>query len=307
MTRQTRLLGALFACALAVMSWWWGTMSVSAQFPEGAFMNPNPVKSKPLRRFYLDWPREAQVHYYSTESVGTNASDWIFERIEGYVSPERRDYTDGLAQYYFEPWFDHVYTTRQEESASLSESGYRFERVVGHVLSADRDLPGTVPLYRFTRSHVANGHHYQDHFYSLSPTVPAEYIAEGVCCRVWTRQVDLPKALVAIADPLPKERWPNASAQNVGWMVWTGGGNMRLSYSTNNGQSWSAVADVALPATEGLVTNGRYTWKLPTSVGGAVRVRLDWASRPGAAPWASAETDVVVERAKVPAIRIRKH
>jgi hypothetical protein len=280
--------GVVWFVALAVVLGFWPVAVASAQ----------TVTAVAFNRFYLNYPPEAQVHYYSTDKSVPN--EWLFEGVEGYVSPTPRSYTTKLQRFYNDNWVDHVYTASDVEAGILSHHAlYRFELTAGYVVPADRDIPGTVPLYRFTRSHHGASRLYQDHFYSLSSSLPANYIAEGICCRVWKDPVQLPDALLKMTGPGPNQKWSEGSAQTLAWQIWTGGGFMRLSYSTNNGQSWSVIADVPVPRNDGVVANGSYVWHLPATLAGMIRIRLDWVPSPGATPvpWASAQSgDVMVAR-----------
>jgi hypothetical protein len=176
------------------------------------------------------------------------------------------------------------------------------------VVPADKEIPGTVPLYRFVREHKNNAGSriYRDHFYSLSPNLPAGYSAEGICCRVWTAAVPLPASLLAVSVPAPNAKWGKGSVQKIAWSVWTGGGAVRISYSTNGGQSWSPVADVPAPQNYAVVANGSYDWKLPADVAGSIRMKIDWigtAILGTALPLASAQSGNVTVGVIVPNIR----
>ena len=164
-----------------------------------------------------------------------------------------------------------------------------------------------MPLYRYLRTHKASNYKddgsfkmkgsfagtYKDHFYSLSASIPANYSSEGIACRVWKSPVQLPDALLRISEPGPNKQWAKGSTQTIGWEIWTGGGFVRVSYSTNGGQSWSTIAP-AVPVAQnyGVAVNGSYVWPLPATLAGSVRIKLDWISSPDHTPipWASAQS-----------------
>jgi hypothetical protein len=295
----TRLFKSI-ACAAVLATAW------SALQP--ARTTAQSVRAVPFNRFYLTSPADAQVHFYTTDQKAPMS--WKFEGVEGYVSPQPREYTVPLYRYYFDPWFDHFYAAGASETPVGGGHSWAAEGVTGHVVPKDRAIPGTVPLYRFTRRHRANesDRMFQDHFYSLNSQTPADYIAEGVCCRVFKDAVELPDALVKIVDPAPAARWVTGNPQTIRWAVWTGGGYIRLSYSTNAGQTWTRITDQPAPQNEGVMANATYLWKVPPTLKGRVRLRADWVASPGTTPvpWASAQADVEIAAGTVPAIHLQK-
>jgi len=269
-----------------------------------------PVTAVPFNRFYLEYPQDAQVHFYST---GKDVPEhWRFEGIEGYVSPTPRPYTVPLRRLFNKKSLDHLYTTSTVEADNAAANGFNREGFAGHVVPADRDIPGTVPLYRFARPpHSTYDERYgliQDHFYSLSPAVPAKYVAEGVCCRVWKAPVELPDSLLRVSNPVPGSRWDKGSTQQIRWMIWNGSGVIRLSYSANGGESWSQISDVRMPLHEGVMADASYSWQLPPSLTGTIVLKLDWAAAPGATPipWASVRIPNITIRLAVLREPIRK-
>jgi hypothetical protein len=290
--------GAVRLCALAAFLCFVAVAAASAQ----------TVTAEAFNRYYLTYPEDAQVHFYSTGNPGLMNS-WVFEGVEGFVSPAARQYTVPLYRFYADMRADHVYTTSAAERANLLNDPYFVaEGIAAHVVPADKEIPETVPLYRFVRGHKNNAGSrlYRDHFYSLSPNIPAGYDAEGICCRVWKAAVQLPDSLLAMSVPGPNAKWAKGSVQKIGWAVWTGGGVVKISYSTNGGQSWSAVADVPTPQNYGSVTNGSYDWKLPADVAGIIRIKIDWVGTAlfgMALPLASAQSGNVTVGTVVPNIK----
>jgi hypothetical protein len=264
-----------------------------------------PDLALPLNRFYLTIPTDAQVHFYSTD---TNVpAFWMFERVEGYVSPYQTDYSVPLYRLYNDRNYDHVYTTREGEVANLPSLGYTQELVVGHVVPADRLVPGTVPLYRFWRGHEGHDRNYADHFYSLSPTVPRDYTAEGVCCRVWKDRLNIPEHLLRVFVNGANGKLVQGGVQSITWSIWTGGGVLRVSYSVT-GHSWTRIAFIPVPLNYGEISHGSYNWKPPADLTGPLWLKLDWLESPNstAMPWASAETNMlsVTKALVVPPIKI---
>jgi hypothetical protein len=298
----------VLACGVFLLVSAGGSPLVRAQTTTGPFTGSElEVATAPLNRYYLNTPSDAMVHFYSTESVPS--SDWTFERVEGYVLTIERRYTVPLQRFYNDTWFDHVYTTNRSEAAQLPRQSYVREPAALNVIPADRAIPGTVPLYRFSWMHKERGRSYQDHFYSLNPQVPAHYTAEGICCRVWKDPVKgLPLKLVTVSVATPGGKAAQESVRTVKWTVWTGGSVLRLSYSTNSGVAWMPIGEVSVPLKFGVTHAGSVAWKLPAGAPGPLVIRAELLeSATSTSPsWDTDECVVPIEKAKVPPIRIKK-
>jgi hypothetical protein len=285
-------------CAVAVALAWGSLLPAFAQ----------SQKAAPFNRYYLERPPDAQVHFYSMDQKAPVG--WRFEGVEGYVSRDAHAYTVPLYRYYFDRFFDHVYTTSTGETPNAWGIIYRFEGIAGHVVPKERDIPGTVPLYRFTRMHPANDgdRYYQDHFYSLNAQVPADYIAEGACCRVFDAAVSLPDALLKVAEPKPGAPWAAGVPHPIRWMVWTGGGYIRLSSSRTAPASWTPIAVVPAPTVLGVLSAGTFTWTPPGDMVGNIALKVEWVGATDGTklPWAEDTVTVKVERKTVPPILLKK-
>lgn len=250
-----------------------------------------PEQTAAFFRFYRPYPQVPQVHRYSTEAEIDG--DWTYEGIEGYIAKRRLSYTVPLYHLFNSLQWDNVYTTREAERSRLLSSSYISEQdVAGYVLPADRDIPGSVPLYRFSRTFRVGDQYYRDRYYSLNSTPPSSYVAEGVCCRVWQDPLALPEVLFRLTEPESSDTWIQGSVQRIGWQVWTGGGYIRIYYSDDDGESWKFIDAVSVPKTYGVVSSGDYKWKVPTSVFGKIRIKLAWVKENEATvtPWFSETT-----------------
>ena len=232
-------------------------------------------RTAPFYRYYRPYPQVPQVHRYSTEA--DTDDDWTYEGTEGYIAKRQLRYTVPLYHLFNSLQWDNVYTIREAERTRLLSSSYISEQgVAGYVLPPDKDIPGSVPLYRFSRTFRVGEQYYRDRFYSLNSTPPSSYVAEGICCRVWRDSVELPEVLFRLTTPEGPDTWIQGSVQSVAWQVWTGGGYMRIYYSDNDGNSWQYIEAVPVPQIYGVFTSGEYKWKVPTSVFGKIRIKLDW-------------------------------
>jgi hypothetical protein len=242
----------------------------------------------PFYRFYYDGGGKSE-HFYSQGSQVP--AGWRYERIEGYVSPNQLSYMVPLYRRFHEKTWDHLYTTSTQEIASLAAT-YDNEGIAGYVLAPDMDIPGTVSLYRFDRTYNIGNRPYQDHFYSLDSATPANYIAEGVACRVWKDKVVLPIMLLELMHPTGETQVMQGGVLNINWKVWNGGGFLRLSYSTDIGASWTPFVTIPLQEEYATVINGSYNWPVPGSLQGKIQLKAEWVKDSNGAtkPWVMVKT-----------------
>lgn len=231
----------------------------------------------PIYRFYFD---PYQVHMY--RAVNTVPGDgWVPEGVAYYVSPIQLPYTVPLYGLFLWLPHDHFYTIDAASRDYLIKTlGYEDQGVLGYVLPVDMDLPGTSPLYRWVRTHYGppNGNHlYQDHFYMTGAGPVANYTAEGVACRVWTQPLKLPQRLLELNAPLAGATLNVNDSPVISWKVWSNGGWIRLTYSTDNGASWQHIAT--------MVNNGSFAdvnkqsfnyWKVPAAAVGKIKIKVAW-------------------------------
>lgn len=262
-------------------------------------------------RYYLS---PTQTHLYSTSPAGPGAAGWQPEGVAFYVSPVQLPYTVPLYGVYKAKLADHFYTVdAQAKNYCISSLGYADQGVLGYVLPAQRDIPGSAPLYRWVRARKWTEHpglgevqdfHIQDHFYQTSSSAPANYTSEGVECRVWTSQVSLPQTLLQIDSPAPGQPLQVGQTATIGWRVWSGGGYIRFSFSRDNGSAWQAIKSVASAANFGVMNTSSFVWTVPAAALNKVQIRADWTKDTGgsAPPWATATTGALnVDSATTPA------
>jgi hypothetical protein len=245
-----------------------------------------PIPTVPFYRFHRSVPLVPPIHVYSQDLNVTG--DWIYDGIEAYVSPQPLEYTVPLYRLFNTLQWDHLYTISMAERNRLLASSHIIdEETAGYVLPPDTDILGTAPLYRFSRTFRINENYYRDHFYSTNSTPPANYISEGICCRIWKDAVDLPDTVFQLTAPDASDTWIQGSVQSIAWSVWGGGGFIRIYYSDDDGASWFFVADISVPEAEGLVSEGSYNWKVSPDLFGKIKIKLDWVrdNNSTATPW----------------------
>ena len=245
-----------------------------------------PINTVPFNRFYRPYPLVPQVHLYSTDLEV--AGGWVYEGAEWYIAPQPLEYSTPLYRLFNTLQWDHVYTVRETERSRLLSSPYVIdEKIVGHVLPPDKDIPGTAPLYRFSRAFRIDDHYYRDHFYSLHSTPPASYVPEGICCRVWKNPIELPDNILTLTDPDTADTWVQGSVQSIAWALWNGGGFIRIHYSNDDGNSWIFITAVPIPETNGLISETSYNWKIAADLFGKIKIKLEWARDDNATtvPW----------------------
>ena len=264
----------------------------------------------PFNRFYYQSGNKSQ-HFYS--QIAQAPVGWWFERIEGHVSPNHLSYLVPFYRRFNESSWDHLYTTSSQEIASVAAT-YDNEGIAGYVLPPDMDIPGTVSLYRFDRtytvgsSYVNNGYWYQDHFYSLDSATPANYIAEGVACRVWKDAVVLPLMLLELMHPTGDTQVMKGGVLKINWKVWNGGGFLRLSYSTDIGASWTPFAAIPLQEEYATVIDGSYDWPVPGSLQGKIQLKAEWVKDSNGAtkPWVTVKTRLFSVGVRIDRVPINK-
>lgn len=220
---------------------------------------------------------------------------WQPEGIVFHVSPIQLAYTVplySLAKGSIEDYF--LTTDAGERSQCLQYLGYKDNGVIGYVLPPQMDVPGTTSIYRWVRTYTPPYYYdLQDHFYTSSSEAIPDYKFEGMRFRVWTEVVRLPKSLVKVSIPKAGAAIKSGSLVSISWTVWSSGGLIRLSFSTDNAQSWQPIT--TLPNNGGygqLNTQSYNSWKVPAGTLGTLRIKVDWlrsdsSGNPSGLPWAT--------------------
>lgn len=244
-----------------------------ATFAEG-------TKTVPVYRFYFHGPNWDGAHLYRTVPDIPGAG-WQAEGIAFYISPVQLPYTVPLYVVYKQSLLDHFYTIdKSARDHCVKDLGYADQGIFGYVLPPDMDLPGASPLHRWVRVWSPGGGYtgtYQDHFYQTASSAVADYSFERVECQVWTAPLTLPNRFLQIGTPLVSAVLRSNDMPLIGWRVWSNGGFIRLSYSTNNGATWIAIASVPNNGNFGEFNEQTYnSWKVPASAIGKILIKADW-------------------------------
>ena len=174
---------------------------IECQVWSGVATLPEPaggLKAVPVYRFYYDamW-----LHAYRTLN-DVPGPGWAAEGVSFYVSPIEVSNTVPFYEVYNPKTGDHFYTTDfAGRNHLIASQGFIDKGVLGYVVPADKEVPGTVPLYRWVRTGSTTN---QDHFYQTGTTPPAKYLAEGVAARVWDKPVLLRPLVIIKRGFLPK-------------------------------------------------------------------------------------------------------
>ena len=152
-----------------------------------------------LTGFYRYWNSKNVDHFYTTNiaEIGTGVAGtrgrhgYISEGTQCRIYKSRKPGTVPLYRYYNSHVCDHFYTTNSHEIGTTTpgrygKHKYKSEGIAGYCYP--RRVAGTVPLYRYWKSAVA------DHFYTtnkreIGTAVPGRkgkhgYYSEGVACYV---------------------------------------------------------------------------------------------------------------------------
>lgn len=268
--RNHRFLSALIWSLIASVSLLIGP--ASAQIGEAS------RKAVPVYRFYYRGELFGKiyegVHLYRT-TAEVPGQGWTNEGLVFYISTTPHTYTVPLYVSYNPMNMDHFYTI---DAKGQKIPGYTDQGIFGYVLPKNVNIPISVPLYRWVRAFTQNDHPMQDHFYQTSETLVPNYKSEGIECNVWSEAFELPLRLLELSGPTAGTTLHVNDTPIISWKVWSGGGNIRISYSTDNGQSWEPITTVnSKKGNYGDITNQSYTgWKVPATPSGKIRIKADW-------------------------------
>jgi hypothetical protein len=80
------------------------------------------------------------------------------------------------------------------------------------------------------------------------------------------------EAMISVISPNGGENWQTGSTQNILWES-TIAGNIKIEFSTNNGNTWSIAAD-------NIPNDGIYEWSIPNTPSNSCKVRISDVSNP---------------------------
>ena len=239
----------------------------------------------PVYRFYFNWKWEGP-HLYRTVA-NAPGDGWQAEGKVFYISPVQLPYTVPLYVVYSPAKRDTFYTVDiLVRDALIANQQYGDQGVFGYVMPLDKDVQGTVPLYRWVRAYGG----LQDHFYQTSASPVADYKSEGIECRVWTEPLKLPDRLIELSAPAAGYVLRVNETAMISWKVWSNEGYIRLSYSTDNGSSWQPIATVPNTGNSGDINKQSYSnWKVPAEAVGKILIKVDWVKEMSGSklPWAT--------------------
>ncbi len=284
-TRKRKKAALVFCVMMAFMLLCTNAQAVTLIIPPvhtlPIVFDTSKIQTIPLYRLY-----NGTFHTYTASGSERSSllnGGWTDEGISCWISPQPLPYTVPLYRLKLYGMDTFMTTSKTEHDGAIANYGYVDEGVMGYVIPADDYAHGDTTLYRWYRPQsTADSSWYDDlfgsgdpfvafdaeHFYQTELAMIGGYVYEGAQCRAWSSSTTVQD--VSLSKPNGGESYKAGDTVDIQWSTTLPGGTINLYYTTGGaGGSWVSIA-------QNLSDTGSYSWKVPSTPGSTVRVRVQW-------------------------------